>query len=127
MGFTRYWNVRADVDAARLVEAGRRMGELVRASEVPLAGGDGTGEPVLESETGKVRFNGVAALEQDYETFAWPPDLVDGMRASDDPDWVFEFCKTGRLPYDAVVVACLDVAQQVLDDSIRVGADRILD
>jgi hypothetical protein len=123
MGFTRYWSVRADVDPARLIEAGRRMSELVRASEVPLAGVDGTGEPTLETQKGTVWFNGVAALEQDYETFVWPPDLVHGRRVLDDPNWVFEFCKTGRLPYDAVVVACLDSAQQVLGDAIRVEAD----
>ena len=99
------------------------MGKLVQASNVPLAGVDGTGEPHVDRETGDVWFNGVAALEEDYEGFVWPPDLVRGIRPSDDPDCVFDFCKTGRLPYDAVVVACLDVAQQVLGDSIRVAAD----
>jgi hypothetical protein len=127
MGFTRYWKVRADVDQDRLIEAGRMMGELVRSSDVPLAGGDGTGEPVVDSETGKVWFNGEADRQEDYETFSWPPDLVSGTRASDDPDWVFDFCKTGRLPYDAVVADCLDAAQQALGDAIRVEADAILD
>jgi hypothetical protein len=121
MSFTRYWTVKRDVDPERLIEAGRKMGELVRLSSVPFAGLDGTGEPTLNANTGAVWLNGVEG--DDYEGFVWPPDMIAGQASLDDEDSVFDFCKTGRLPYDAVVAACLAIAQEVLGDSIRVDAD----
>jgi hypothetical protein len=125
VGFTRYWTVKRDVDPERLIEAGRKMGELVRSSSVPLAGLDGTGEPTVNSNTGAVWFNGVEG--EDYEGFAWPPDLIAGRASRDDDDSVFDFCKTARLPYDDVVNACLAVAQEVLGDAIKVEADAAID
>jgi hypothetical protein len=120
MGFARYWTVKRDVDPESLIEAGRKMGEVIRLSNVPLAGLDGTGEPTLDANNGTVWFNGV---EDSYEGFVWPPDLVAGRASPDQEDAVFEWCKTRRLPYDAVVAACLRVAREVLGDSIRVEAD----
>jgi hypothetical protein len=48
-------------------------------------------------------------------SFVWPSESV------------FDFCKTGLLPYDAVVVACLAVAEEVLGESMTVEADRAID
>jgi len=123
MAFARYWTVKRDVDPERLIEAGRKMGELIRLSSVPLAGLDGTGEPTLNANDGTVWFNGVEG--DDYEGFVWPPDLVAGRASPDQEDSVFDWCKTRRLPYDAVVAACLAVAREVLGDSIRVEADEL--
>jgi hypothetical protein len=125
VSFTRYWTVTRDVDPETVLEAGRKMGDVVRLSGVSLAGPDGTGEPIVNVSTGEVAFNGVEG--EDYETFRWPPDLVAGQASSGDQNSVFDFCKTGLLPYDAVVAACLAVAQEVLGESMTVEADRAID
>jgi hypothetical protein len=125
VGFTRYWTVTRDVDPQTVLEAGRKMGGVVRVSGVSLAGPDGTGKPIVNVNTGEVAFNGVEG--EDYETFRWPPDFVTGQASPTDQNSVFDFCKTGRLPYDAVVAACLAVAQEVLGESMTVEADRVID
>jgi hypothetical protein len=125
VGFTRYWTVTRDVDPQSVLEAGRKMGDVVRVSGVSLAGPDGTGKPIVNVNTGEVAFNGVEG--EDYETFRWPPDFVTGQASPTDQNSVFDFCKTGRLPYDAVVAACLAVAQEVLGESMTVEADRVID
>jgi len=127
VGFTRYWTVTRDVDPETVLEAGRKMGDVVRLSGVSLAGPDGTGEPIVNVSTGEVAFNGVEGEDEDCETFRWPPDLVAGQASSGDQNSVFGFCKTGLLPYDAVVAACLGVAQEVLGESMTVEADRAID
>jgi hypothetical protein len=101
------------------------MGDVVRLSGVPLAGPDGTGEPLVNADTGEVAFNGVEG--EDYETFRWPPNLVTGQASTRDQNSVFDFCKTGLLPYDAVVAACLAAAKEVLGKSMTVEADRPID
>jgi hypothetical protein len=123
MAFARYWTVRRDADPEKLVEAGRKMGELIRLSSVQLAGLDGVGEPTLDANNGTVWFNGVE--EDSYEGFVWPPDLVAGRPSPNQEDSVFDWCKTRRLPYDAVVADCLAVAREVLGDSIRVESDEL--
>ena len=125
VSFTRYWTVARDVDPETVLEAGRKMGDVVRLSGVSLAGPDGTGEPMIDANTGEVAFNGVEGA--DYETFRWPPDLVAGQASPGDQNSVFDFCKTGLLPYDAVVAACLEAAQEVLGESMTVDADRAID
>jgi hypothetical protein len=121
VGYTHYWLVDPDVEPARLVEAGRGMAKVIRAAQVPLADGFGRAgtEPVIDLDAGTVWFNGVA--EEGRETFSWPPDL--NARSHDDPGRAVDFCKTWRMPYDAVVVACLLVAQRVLGDRIEIGSD----
>jgi hypothetical protein len=125
VGFTRYWTVTRDVDPQTVLEAGRKMGDVVRVSGVSRAGPDGTGKPIVNANTGEVAFSGVEG--EDYETFRWPPDFVTGQASPTDQNSVFDFCKTGRLPYDAVVAACLAVAQEVLGESMTVEADRVID
>ena len=113
-----------DVDPATLLEAGRKMGDVVRLSGVSLAGPDGTGEPIVNAHTGEVAFNGVEG--EDYETFRYRIWSRGKLRLADQNS-VFDFCKTGLLPYDAVVAACLAVAQEVLGESMAVEADRAID
>jgi hypothetical protein len=75
VGYTHYWRVDRDADRARLVEAGREMAKVLRASAVPLADGMGEPgtEPVIDLDAGSVWFNGVE--DDGCETFYWPPDL----------------------------------------------------
>lgn len=125
MGYTHYWLVDRDVDPAKLAEAGREMAKVIRAARVPLADGLGQAgtEPVIDLDAGTVWFNGVD--DEGYETFYWPPEL--SKPSHDDPGRTYDFCKTWRMPYDPVVVACLLVAQRVLGDRIEIGSDGNLD
>jgi hypothetical protein len=125
VGYTHYWRVDRDADRARLVEAGREMAKVLRASAVPLADGMGEPgtEPVIDLDAGSVWFNGVE--DDGCETFYWPPDL--GRPAQNDPGRTFDFCKTWGMPYDSVVVACLLVAQRVLGEQIEVTSDGTLE
>lgn len=92
MGYTHHWchgPIPADAWTA-LVDDARR---IIAAAKVALAGGDGTGEPVLDA--GEIFLNGAAP--DDFETFlleAKAPGRKD-------------FCKTGMRPYDLVVTAIL--------------------
>jgi hypothetical protein len=124
MGYTHYWMVDRGADRGRLIEAGREMAKVVRASSVPLADGTGEGgtEPEIDLAAGTVWFNGVD--DDSYEFFYWPPDL--SRPDSSNPSRTFDFCKTSRMPYDHVVVACLLVAQRVLDQQIEIRSDGTL-
>jgi len=121
--FTRYWRVRRDTDPERLAEAGLETARIIEASAVPLANWEGEPgtEPEIDLDTGKVFFNGVGEEEDAYESFYWPPDLNHPSR--DDPLWTFGFCKTGRLPYDEVVAACLLAAKDVLGEQMEIASD----
>ena len=59
-----------------------------------LAGGDGTGKPILNDD--KICFNGVG--EDSYETCYF---------ALDDADYDYNFCKTARNNYDAAVCVAI--------------------
>lgn len=122
MGYTHYWHTKRDTPRELLVEAGRKMLPIVRAGEGVLAGWDGTGPPSTDEE-GSVRFNGREDDEEDYETFGWPPPLGREPQEGVDPAWVFDWCKTGRLPYDRFVVGCLLAAKSVLGSNLRLFSD----
>jgi hypothetical protein len=127
VGYTHYWYVDKDADRGLMVEAGREMAEVVAAASVPL--GNWEGEPgtlpEIDLETGKVWFNGIG--DDANETFAWPPDLDHIPESHTDRSRSFNFCKTARMPYDHVVVACLLAAQRVMGDQIEILSDGSLE
>lgn len=93
MGYTHYWDhaIITPEAWAGLVSDSRR---IIKAADIPLAGPDGTGVPVIDRD--RISFNGTASDDQDYETFELTPAITD-----------FDFCKTARRPYDLVVTAIL--------------------
>ena len=95
MGYTHYWNpMELEVDA-ELAEEARA---IVAASDVEIAGWDGTGEP--EIREGLISLNG--AGRKGCESFV----------LRDDDETGFECCKTGANPYDEVVGAILLAASE---------------
>ena len=64
----------------------------------------------LEISDEIVTFNGVG--EESHETFYWALDASG-----------FNFCKTARKPYDAVVTACLIHLKDVYGDLVDIGSD----
>lgn len=95
MGYTQYFDI-PTIDE-RLVSDTERIVEQAGRDGITLAGTDGIGEPIV-SETG-ISLNGSRSLMQHHEPFVLPT----ATHAS-------HFCKTERLPYDAVVTAILVLA-----------------
>jgi hypothetical protein len=74
---------------------------------------DGLGEELgkWEADTQIVRFNGYG--EDSHETFLFSIDGADS----------FNFCKTARKPYDAVVTACLIHMKEIYGALVDIGSD----
>lgn len=98
MGYTHYWKSTrpfTDCEWSGFTRTVRSIINHARRDGIGVAGWDGSGPPQIDSEA--VRFNGRGP--DDFETFSIHRALQD-----------FEFCKTGRRPYDAVAVAVLIAA-----------------
>lgn len=93
MGYTHYWK-HGDIEPQEWSVFTADVRKILRTEIVPLAGGLGSGLPLVTDD--EIRFNGVAADGDDYETFALSPDATG-----------FDFCKTGVRPYDVVVTCVL--------------------
>lgn len=93
MGYTHYFkNLTSSVPFAEAVE------DIVDAAEkhgIVIRGGDGY-DPIPVFRPDVIWLNGDGDEGLDHESF-WVPGKADG----------FNFCKTVRKPYDAVVVASL--------------------
>ena len=96
MGYTHYFNFRkgADIDDWRWNDAIELGKACMKESGVEIAGGDGTGKPIINNKC--VCLNGVRPNL--HETFYLDRKMED-----------FGFCKTARKPYD-IVVCCFLLA-----------------
>ena len=93
MEYTHYFSeLRLD---DKLVDDARR---IIDTADITLCGWDGEGFPVVSDDL--ICFNGDASSDDDGETFS--VSRLDGKTSG--------FCKTGRRPYDDVVVAILIAA-----------------
>lgn len=102
MGYTHYWRQArpfSPVEWGDYMAAARTIIRRARAQGIKVAGPHGTGRPQVTEAA--VSLNGCEP--EDYETFLIPSGW-DGSR---------NFCKTGRRPYDAVVVALLIVGARM--------------
>jgi len=111
MGYTHYWNVREEgeksfafllADTKTIIDAER--------SHVVLVNGMGDEGTSPELSEGRIVFNGEDP--DGYETFYFAKDGRG-----------FQFCKTGRKPYDAIVCAVLIRAKVHYGDGIEISSD----
>lgn len=110
MGYTHYWKHAEFTPAewSQLQECTRAIIGRARAAGIGIAGWDGNGAPDLNPEG--ISLNG---REPDsYETFL----LSRGAES-------FGFCKTGRAPYDAAIVAILTAAARIAPDRFHWSSD----
>lgn len=111
MGYTHYWTMPAHVGREQFAALSRATEKIVKEAEaegIALAGPVGTGRPeVTDTE---IKFNGAAAKEEDFETFALYPSQG------------ADFCKTADRPYDTAVTACLAAALALIP-KFRIGSD----
>lgn len=128
MGYTHYWTRHREVpvpaeafgrfamDAKAVVTAAGNRG-------IEIAGWDGEGEP--EFTEGYVRLNGRG--EDAHETFVWHAECPENPSyRADDPDF-WDFTKTARKPYDAVVCALLLRLKHYYGDYVSVESDGLWD
>jgi len=132
MGYTHYFERdnknkgsafmfgKLSLDVKKIIDEAQKQGIVIR-------GGDGTGLPTFTE--GYFSFNGDATDGNDHETFYWEA-------LPEQPEWqtkhfanterattVFDFCKTARKPYDAVVCAVLIRAKVIYGDLVEIRSD----
>ena len=117
MGYTHYITFKKAVTEDKLAKASadvKKAFELVKTECPNIVIKDGWGENEPQIDENAICFNGDASKEEDYETFS--------VRVGDEG---FNFCKTGRMPYDVYVcVACL-VLKEHFGDDLRLSSDGI--
>jgi hypothetical protein len=116
MGYTHYFSkvgtTRDDALRFEMFARGARtiIEYAVNHDKIQLADamGDKLGKWEISDEL--VAFNGYS--DDSHETFYWGADARG-----------FNFCKTARKPYDAVVTACLIHLKDVFGDAVSIGSD----
>jgi hypothetical protein len=114
MGLTHYWRRPVELEATVFKAAVADIKKVLAEFDIPLAGWDGKGKPVLKHNY--VRFNGLG--EDAHETFG-----VDRMKAVDVVDKTSSFCKTARKPYDMAVRVALIIFSHHFGDAFQVTSD----
>jgi hypothetical protein len=102
MGYTHYWNQArpfSPVEWGDYMAAARTIIRRARAQGIKVAGWHGTGRPQIDEDAVALNGREPEAFESFRVTSAW--------------DSGRNFCKTGRRPYDAVVVALLIVGARM--------------
>jgi len=115
MGYTNYWTFKGinGIDPTTVKIMKQSIGGFVQyAMDNGYALANGMGDngtlPILNTE---IIFNGVEKYS--HETFYIPATLSDG----------FNFTKTARKEYDAVVVGCMLCMKVALPDHVKISSD----
>jgi hypothetical protein len=127
MGYTHYYS-RSYTDSSGKAEylkfregAERIIVEAV-ASGIQIADAFGERLGYWENSDERVALNGYG--DDSHETFDWPastPPMTDS--AITNVPYFFNFVKTARKPYDAVVVALLLLLKDVYGNAVDVSSD----
>ena len=119
MGYTHYYTVadpRADMKVPEIADD---VESIIMASEIQI--GDWNGEPNSEPLLGPDEINFNAMQPEDFQNFRYPPQFTRNYQTGIEEG--FNFCKTGRMPYDPVVCATLIAIKHHLGDHVRVSSD----
>lgn len=101
MGYTRYWDIKSDLNDFEFLKFREICNQIVELFDIPLDD--------ITINDNEVIFNGVG--DDAHETFVFSKKSG------------FNFCKTKRKPYDAVVCACLLAAKNIFVDKIDIRSD----
>jgi hypothetical protein len=115
MGYTHYWESYAMTIPDEAVTVIKALLAKAYADGVVQLEYDDPRPPVVTAE--EIRFNGVG--ENGHETFHF--NVHDELRSWDGTP--FDFCKTARKPYDALVMRVLIVLKYHLQDRLQVRSD----
>ena len=113
MGYSQYFKINRAFTDKEWEEIKDRSKILFNKNRQILAGplGEKGTQPEIKREY--ISFNGKEEEGGDYETCYLPKS----------PEGSFNFCKTGRRPYDTVVVELLKTVRQVAPDAIVLSSD----
>ena len=114
MGYTHYYRFKegANIDKERWNRAVEIGKACMEKSNVPIADGNGYGEPQFTEDI--IYLNGTAPYE--HETFY--------LRRTSEGDRRM-FCKTARKPYDIVVCCFLLALKEVFGDDFEYSSDGV--
>ena len=125
MGYTHYWRQQRSLNSKEwksLCDEARRVIKEAEFKGIPLAGGDGTGIPVVNNK--RIVLNGDARSGDDHETFFVTQTQEPPRSYQSDPnEGTFSFCKTACKPYDAVVVTILAHMRDIDPPAFKVSSD----
>lgn len=102
---------------------------IAEAQSVGIVIRDGYGKGSPEFTEGHFSLNGDSDTGEDYETFFWEalPEQPEWQRnqtfTKDDPNSIFDFCKTAHKPYDTVVTAVLIRAKVIYGECVDIRSD----
>ena len=125
MGYTHYWRTYRDFTEVEWVALQREAERIVQAAQdrldINLAGPMEEGLPEITEDA--IALNG--ASDEGYESFVLTRKQRDRRTWETEPArlGLFDFCKTGRRPYDSVVVSILYAANKIAGDAISVSSD----
>jgi hypothetical protein len=116
MGYSAYWDATPGAyESAAFSKFVARVGDVLGAAPVSIAGPDGNGAPLLTGDL--VSLNG--APDEMCETLYIPRVVV----ADDNPSQVFNSCKTAWQPYDVVATAILLLYRHHFPDAVTLSSD----
>ena len=115
MGWTHNWRRGTELPAATFAGAVRDCQRILPCTGVPLAGFDGTDQPILQEDL--IIFNGEGRAG--CEPFEIHQTECD--RHGRAVFW--SFCKTEHQPYDLCVQVALVILKHHLGEAITVGSD----
>lgn len=114
MGYTQYFTITDKATPEMYKAFSDEAHEILRSAEIykgiQLADGMGEELSAWQADDERVMFNGFG--DDAHETFLVTPNSLG-----------FNFCKTARKPYDAVVVACLISLGRIYGDAVEIGSD----
>ncbi len=113
MGLSHYWHRGTELPAEDFAAAVEDVRTAIFKIQVPLAGFDGTGQPILKADT--VVFNGQPPVEP-FEIHQTEFD-----RRGRTSHW--SYCKTEGAPYDVAVRAALIIFKHHLREKLIVASD----
>jgi len=122
MGYTHYWSFGSTKGAAQKTElsykrAIKQCQKIIQTYSKVNGGISGYTAHTKLMQYGGVNFNGAAG--QDCEDFVLREHYSQNLDSNSGRD----FCKTNRLSYDTLVVACLIVLKHYLGDKFYVASD----
>jgi len=117
MGYTHYWTQTRNLSAGEMGQIAHALQAINDATDVLLAGWDGTGEPEMSFDT--LGFNGCG--DDGHETFRINAKRVLPFDGAPRDRLGWAFCKTANKPYDIVVTAMLTYLVAKFD--FDVGSD----
>lgn len=118
MSYTHHWERKPELDPTRFAAfvsdvkslyidllLHPRLGVFSQTTVV-IRGGNGTSDPIFNNE--EIWLNGDCSVQMAYEGFYLVRLLENGPWIKPDKNGcVYEFCKTGRMPYDLLVSGAL--------------------